>query len=144
MAKRKGFYWHVHHDELMEYCWDYEGRVDFIRRNKPSHEIEPRVGLMQPVRGKLPEALIKAAAAYYEAQAAYQKAETGRAKAWAAYEAPAAWENARAAFDKAWAAWENARAAFEKALRAHMPEIEALHAQECPNCPWDGKYIHFE
>jgi len=115
MAKRKhGFYWHVHHEELMEYCYDYDERVDYICHRKPAHEVEPRLRLMHPVRGKLPEALIKARAAYD--------------KGWAAY-------------DKAQAAWDKARAAWENALREHKPEIEALHAQECPNCPWDGETI---
>ena len=27
------------------------------------------------------------------------------------------------------------------ALRTHASEINTLHAQECPDCPWDGKTI---
>lgn len=33
------------------------------------------------------------------------------------------------------------RRVYNEALRKHMPEIEKLHAKECPNCPWDGKTI---
>jgi len=26
-------------------------------------------------------------------------------------------------------------------VAAHMPELLALHAQECKDCPWDGETI---
>ena len=43
---------------------------------------------------------------------------------------------------KAWAAYDKkAWAAYEKAWAAYAPEIEALHAIECPDCPWDGSSI---
>jgi hypothetical protein len=48
---------------------------------------------------------------------------------------------AYAARKKADAAWEKAYWAWRKADAHHKGEIEALHAQECPNCPWDGATI---
>jgi hypothetical protein len=92
--------WHVHHDKLVEPCYDFEGRQAYIRAHKPSTEIETRVRLMKRVQGKLPDAVVKA---------------------WAA-------------LDKAWAA-------LDKAVRDHLAKIEAFHAIECPNCPWDGETI---
>ncbi len=80
----------------------------------PAREIETRLRLMKPVRGKLPRAIMAAAAA--------------RAKA------GAVWEMANAAQVKAGAAWD-------KAIADNLPAIEALHRAECPNCPWDGKSI---
>jgi len=41
---------------------------------------------------------------------------------------------ASAELDKARAEWDKARAEWNK-------EIEALHREECPNCPWDGGTI---
>ena len=38
-------------------------------------------------------------------------------------------------------AYDTARQASDTALRKHMPAIEALHAAECLNCPWDGHTI---
>ena len=37
-------------------------------------------------------------------------------------------------YDKDWEA-------YEQAYQKHLPAIKALHAKECPNCPWDGKSI---
>ena len=111
--------WHVHHDVLIEPLTEpIEVRQEYIRRYKPEHEIETRLRLLKPAVGPLP--------------AAYAK------KAWAAYD-----KKARAAYaKKAWAAYDKkAWAAYEKAWAAYAPEIEALHAIECPDCPWDGSSI---
>ena len=114
----KQFYWHIHHDVLAEPLLDPIGkRIAFIKRHKPKSEHELRLRLLKPVQGALPKTVVKARAACLKAGAAYDKA--------------------RAAYDKAWAAYDKARAAY-------LPEIEALHAKECPNCPWDGKTIFTE
>jgi hypothetical protein len=41
---------------------------------------------------------------------------------------------ARTAYETAWTAYDTAEA-------KHMHEIIALHAKECPDCPWDGHCI---
>ena len=152
----EGFYWHVHHDVLMEWCFDAVGRQAYIRAEKPASEVELRLRLMQPVRGQLPEVVVKARAEYEKARAEYDKAEAGYEKAQAGYDkAWAGYEKARAGCDKAWAGYEKAqagydkaragcdkaRAKYNKAISHHQVEIEALHAQECPNCPWNGSII---
>ena len=38
------------------------------------------------------------------------------------------------AYDKAWDA-------YDKAYDECLPQIEALHILECPDCPWDGTTI---
>ena len=38
-------------------------------------------------------------------------------------------------------AYSQARAAYSQALVAALPKIEALHREECPDCPWDGQSI---
>ncbi|MDP2730139.1 MAG: hypothetical protein Q8O55_06635 [Dehalococcoidales bacterium] len=41
---------------------------------------------------------------------------------------------ARATYDRAWATYYTA-------WDAYMPQLEALHKELCPNCPWDGMTI---
>ena len=74
-------YWHVHHDVLCELLtYPVEDRIAFIKANKPSSEVETRLRLMQPVRGKLPPrfakawAALSAALAAWSARDAYNKA----------------------------------------------------------------------
>ncbi len=101
------FYWHVHHDVLVEWSDNIQERIDYIEANKPANEQATRLQLLRPVVGHLPAEIIEAMEAYDKAGEAYNKA--GKA------------------CDEAW--------------EAHDKEINALHAIECPNCPWDGKTI---
>jgi len=104
--------WHIHHDALVEPLTEpLENRIKFIKERKPAREIETRLRLMKPVRGKLPEL----AKAYAEWAKAYAK-----------------WVKADAELAKAYAEWAKAYAA---------PSVLALHAKECPNCPWNGETI---
>jgi len=151
-----GFYWHIHHDELLEWSDNISKRIDFVISHKPNDEIETRLRLMKPVKGKLPaevvkawkargkawEARGKAREAYDKAREAYDKAWEARGKAWKARgKAWEAREKAREAYVKAWEAYDEAWEAYDKALRKHKKEIEALHRKECPDCPWDGNTI---
>src|SRR3989344_4557381 len=106
-AVQQGFFWHVHHTVLLEWCYNYEERARYIRTNKPRNEQETRLRLFKPVQGRLPEAVVKA----------------------------------RQAYDEAYQTRDKAYQAFDKALKDNMAEIEALHAKECPNCPWNGHTI---
>ena len=54
MSNEPGMYWHVHHDELCEWCYDPEGRRNYIRGHKAADEVATRLRLMQPVTGSLP------------------------------------------------------------------------------------------
>ena len=72
--KIEGFYWHVHHDKLLEWCYDYNERVEYIKTEKPKHERKLRLNLFKPVRGNLPEDLVKARQEYYKAGQEYYKA----------------------------------------------------------------------
>ena len=161
------FYWHGHHDILLEPC-DYEDRVAFIKAHKPLEEQEVHLARLKPVRGQLPPEIVVAGAAYErvlaaldqarvastQARVAYGKARAvyTRAKifrdlaayegAWAAEkQARAAYDRVLAACDQAGAVYEGARAAYEGIIKKHQEELDTLHAQECPNCPWDGKTL---
>jgi len=144
MAK-SGFYWHVHHDILLEYCYDYDERADYIRTNKPEHEIETRIRLMQPVQGKLPAGLVKAARAYAGAGKARDEAWRAFHEAWDAFhEVRDAYYEAWRTCDEAREAFHEARAAHYEAWDAHRTEIEALHAEECGCSEWNGEELIFE
>ena len=120
-----GWYWHVHHDQLMEWCYGYAERAAYIRANKPASEIETRLHRMRLVKGKMPVAVVKARAEREKALAEWKKA-------WAEWQAE--WDKARAEREKVTAEWD-------KAWAEHFDEIEALHKAECPNCPWSGQTI---
>ena len=118
------FAWHVHHDVLVEPLVEpIENRIAYIKSDKPQHEQELRLRLLKPVKGKLPIALVKAGSAYLKAWEAYDKAWSWGVR-----------EKTRDAYIKT-------RDAYINAMDAYMPEILALHAVECPDCPWDGKTI---
>ena len=139
------FAWHTHHEVLVEPLFEpIEVRIEYIKASKPEHEIDLRLRLLKPVRGALPAAVMEAGAACDQAWAACEQA-------WAAYEKakaaaynqtlPPAATQAWAAYVQAWAACEQAWAACEQTLSDHAGEIEVLHRQECPDCPWDGHTI---
>mgnify|MGYP001566264005 CR=1 FL=1 len=109
-----GLYWHVHHDVLAEWCWDYQERAEYVRTQKPQGEQELRLRLLQPVQGQL---------------------ATKWGQAWAE------WNRASAVADKARAELHRAEVELGRAEAEHRLELEALHTQECPNCPWDGRTI---
>lgn len=111
---KSGWYWHLHHDVLVEFTHDIDERWDYVVREKSDHELPTRLRLMRPVAGKIPVALDKACAELDKASAEWYKAS---------------------------AEWAKACAEWDKAHAEHMPDLLALHAVECPGCPWDGSTI---
>ena len=110
------FYWHIHHDTLCEPLTDpLENLLSYIKSEKPEDEIETRLRLIKPVKGKLPEEWMDARAAYVQAW----KVRGGRA----------------------WAAYVRAWKVCDQAGKVCKPQIEALHKIECPDCPWNGSTI---
>ena len=167
----KGMAFHCHHDVLFEYVYDYDERLEYIRTQKPPEERELRERLFQMIPDdRVPPRLLKAAEAYMEAWKAYIRAAEDYDEAWKAYDeareaygkAKKAYDKAREACDKAWKdydeawkaydeareaygkarkAYDEAREAYEKAREDSRLEMAALHAELCPNCPWDGQTI---
>ena len=152
MATREtGLYWHCHHDRLWEYVYDAEMRRAYILENKPRAEQATRLERFQPVRTP-PPALGQALAAYVQAIAACDQAIAAYAQAHASADAQAraaayddqaraAHAQARVALDQARVAYARARVAYARALAAADPEMVALHALECVDCPWDGQTL---
>lgn len=115
--------WHVHHNILVEPLVEpLSERRKYIKAAKSEDEVPTRLRLLKPVQGRLPEPLIRAAQACVKA---YQDYERASGKTWPAY----------------LKTLKKTKQAYFKALRACAVQIRALHAQECPNCPWDGKTI---
>ena len=115
--KNKGFCWCVHHDDLLEYCHDFAGRVAFIKKNKRPREVPIRLYEMRLVKGKLPQEV-------KEAEAKYERAYLE-------------WNKAGAEYDEAKAEWH-------KIIKKHRLELEELHRKEVPDSCWDGKELDFE
>jgi ABC-type transporter lipoprotein component MlaA len=133
--KKTKFYFHIHHDVLLEPLTEpLKNRIKYIKETKPKDEIELRLKLLKPVKGKLPDEVIKAGEAYVKVREAYVKARE-------------AYDKAREAYDKAWEAYGKVREAYGKVceaylktLKKHSKEINELHKKEC-GCGWNGKTI---
>ena len=137
--KNSGWCWHVHHEELFEWCTDWRGREHYIGIVKPLDEVPTRLRLMHWIKGELPKAVLAdgqtctvAWKAYFEAGAACKAAEA---------EGGMTFTTKLQAWTKARLAYEDAADAYGKTIESHHDEIEALHKLECPNCPWDGTTI---
>jgi len=143
------YYWHIHHEILVEALTEpLKNRIKCIKEDKPAEEIELRLRLMKPVRGKLPKALVKAHQAWDKAGQAWDKAYQAWDKAHQAWdkanqvldEATFARAKADQARAKAYQAWDKANQAWVKELAENTPALEKLHKIEC-GCGWDGKTI---
>ena len=144
------FYWHIHHDILLEPLTEpLKNRIEYIKNNKSKNEIELRLKLLKPVKGKLPDEVIKAWEisnkvweASGEAWETYDKVRKASVKAREIYDKP--WEaygEMWEVYDKAWEARGKAWEIYDKILKKYSKEINELHEKECPNCPWNGKTI---
>ena len=117
-------FWHCHHDNLAEWCYDYQERVDYIKKAKPKNEIETRLKLFKPVKGKLPKEFVEAGKKCDEAGKKYD--EAGKK------------------YDKAWKKYDEAWKKYFEAWRKFKPEIKRLHSKECGCKEWNGKEIVFK
>ena len=121
---RKGWYWHQFHDGLVSWCGSYWDRRDEIRTCKPENEIETRLRFFRRVKGKVPAILAVAAKTYTEAGRAYAGCP-------------------ESSIGSCLVDFQKAEMDYKNAVRSCANEIEALHAKECPDCPWDGKQLVF-
>ena len=152
LTKDPEYYWHVHHNVLCEALTEpIQNRISYIRSSKPKGEVETRLRCMTPVLHpeRLPVEWREAGAKWEEADAKRSEAYAKRSEADAKWsEADAKWSEADAKrreagakLSEADAKWEEADAKWREADAKCLPQIEALHKKEHPNCPWDGKTI---
>lgn len=137
--KNRGLCWHVHHNRLIECCYDFTERVNAIKVNKPANEVEARLRLFKFIKGKLPAAVSDTAKVFAKADIVYRKASNGY------WDGPAkSMKEADKTLRRASDVWDSANANLKAAINDNMPAIEELHRKECCNCPWNGKEIVFE
>ncbi len=145
---------HCHHDKLIEWVYNYDERVEFIKSYKPKGEQELRLRLFKLIpddkipgrnslkweaRDKAWEACDKAWEACDKAREAYNKAWEAYNKAWEARDkareacdkareacdkAREAYDKAREAYNKAWGARDKAREACDKAWEAYLKKYQ--------------------
>ncbi len=136
-----------HHDIHWEYCFDYQERVKYIKEHKPKNEQELRLKLFFIVPDdKLPGKDSPEWEAYNKAWEVYDKAREAYNKAWEAYDkAWEAYDKEREAYNKEWEAYDKAREAYDKEWEAYFAkykiELDKLHSELFPDCPWNRKTI---
>lgn len=130
MKKQKGFYWHVHHDTLCEWCYNYQERVDYIKKNKPKHEVKTRLRLFNPVKNVklIPKEFAEAEIKRDEALDKFAEAEIKYPEAVKKYE-------------EACMKYEEAVKKYEEAWKKCAPQLEKLHKKECGCSEWNGEEI---
>ena len=111
---KKGFYWHVHHDKLIEWCYDYKERADYIKEDKPKNEIKTRLRLFKKVKGKLPKEFVEAVNKCVEA---VNKC------------------------DEAWKKYDEAWKKYDEAWKKYKLQLEKLHKKECGCREWNGEEL---
>jgi len=142
MKKLTKYYFHIHHEVLVEALTEpLKNRIKYIKENKPKDEIELRLRLIKPVKGKLPSEFIKADQAWEKAYQAQIKADQARAKAHQARDkaeqANQAWEEAYQAQIKADQARVKAYQAWGKTNQADQAWEESYQARGKANQAWD-------
>ena len=127
--KKSGWAIHVHHDIIVEWCYDFEERIKVIKTTKPAAEIPIRLDCFKLLP---PEAVADIPLAYRLAGEAYGRAKVAYLQEDAAYwQAKDAFLRAQKAFLRAKNAWE-------------QKDKDAFHAKWC-GCPhWNGKEIVFK
>lgn len=129
---KSGLYWHAyHHPRLLFLVDDYDARVNIIKTTKPKNEQEDRLRWFKEVAGQLPVELIKAFQAQFKANQVWFKSQQ-------------VFIETNPAIIKAEQVFIQATRGFRKIYRKHLPAIEKLHTEECPNCTWDGMKLVFE
>lgn len=115
MITKIEYYWHVHHDKLIEQLTEpIKNRIEYIKNHKPKNEIETRLRLLKNATG------IKSAWKKYEEilQSAWKKYKETKQQALEKYE-------------------ETKQQAWKKS------GLEKLHKQQCGCKEWNGKELVF-
>jgi hypothetical protein len=111
---KSGLSIHCHHNILVEHCYNYDERVEAIKRDKPQNEQEIRLRLFK----LLPKEAIE--------------------------ELPTAWRKAWAEWDKVCAEWDKVWAEWDKACAERCKEDQEIwHKKWCGCDYWKNGEISF-
>ena len=151
-----GFSIHCHHNRLVEYCYDYQGRVGYIKREKPKSEQKIRLKVFKLLP---PEAIKEIPTRLQEAgrqweRASWQWEEAGRQWHEASLqwiEAVKQWHEASGQWHEAGRQWEEADRQREEASKQWQeasnqwpqPAQDAFHNKWCGCKWWDGAKLDF-
>lgn len=142
--------WHPHYDDLLELLpVSWADHVTHIKGNRTNEgdpfcatyelradEIELHLKRIKMVRGKLPAEVVRATNACHKAKETLGKAYDACIKAdKAAEDADDVHEDASEAYEEAQSKY------YELVTHKHLAAIESLHAEECPDCSWDGETL---
>ena len=140
MAKSSGVAFHCHHDRLVEFVTNYDERVAYIKQEKPPAERPLRLRLFQMV----PPERLSAGLAEAVNESTRLREESDRLRA----EGNRLWEEGHRLWAEASRLWTESTRLWAESTRLgveniaqHMPELLALHAELCPECPWNGQTI---
>ena len=148
--RKSGLAFHYHHDILVEFCYDYNVRVESIKQDKPADEQEIRLRLLLVIpEDKVPKtgwaSFHEAVADYDKAWATYQNAGDNYEKAWTGIHTWADYQKAQADYNQAEATYNKARADCDKAWadyqQVNKQALIELHNELCPDCPFSGSTI---
>lgn len=110
VKQKTGGFWHIHHEWLAEYCYDYEARKYDIQHNKAESEQGLRLLLLQPIQ------------------------TTGASLEMAKFLRDVARE---ADNDAAKEMWNRFFDEYSANGQKHRRELVRLHRKQChPKCPW--------
>ena len=139
MAK-SGVAFHCHHDRLVEFVTNYDERVAYIKQEKPPAERPLRLRLFQMV----PPERLSAGLAEAVNESTRLREESDRLRA----EGNRLWEEGHRLWAESTRLWTESTRLWAESTRLgveniaqHMPELLALHAELCPECPWNGQTI---
>ncbi len=138
MRRDFGLAFHVHHaDNLVELCYSLSERRREIKTNKPLVEQSQRLRLLALIPDRrLPKDAQKLVVDLRRIHAKCKLLDED----YHAKRKPLAedFEAKRKLLGKD---YDAKRKPLESALVTHRLELEALHTELCPNCPWDGHTI---
>jgi len=144
MAK-SGLAFHVNQNKLVEFCDDYDVLLDCIKSTRPLDERKLCLRLLKMIpKDKIPGKDSILWKACMKAVEDYEKAENAYVGTWKVYmkgRHDCAWESWMGAEDIYYMVRHVYNKAWESYLDAYAVELEKLHKELCPNCPWDGHSI---
>lgn len=140
---KQGLAIHCHHDVLIEYCYDYDERVNVIKRYKSQNEQEIRLRLFkllpQEAINELPDRLVKACQKWEKAHQKWIKAD----QKWRKVDPK--WWKAEQKWWKAYYEWRKVDQEWIKACQKwNKANRETWHKKWCGCKEWNGKEVVFK
>lgn len=137
------YYWHIHHDKLVEGTTDIKKRINYVKKYKPADERNLRIKLMTKVEhpDKLPDKWKKADKRVDEVAKKLDEAAKKLEKINKKRKFRDRLELKEIVKVSVLREWADVNNEFYNMNKKYKIQLEALHKKEHPNCPWDGQSI---